>query len=131
MKTTIEIQQNLIFPMENNKHFDNEKTFTTWLGKEIHKKWWLWHKISDMDISLKPCDAIIAFNWVVWLCEIKVGNEKNKVDVFKKLRPNQAFGLRRYKNNWWLSIVIYYSKLYHKYRVMEFEEEMLLVLASK
>lgn len=113
------------------KPFINEKTFTAWLWKNIHISWWLRFKLSDMDISLKPCDAVIALNWVVWLCEIKVGNEKNKVDVFKKLRPNQAFGLRRYKKNWGLSIVIYYSKLYHKYRVMEFEEEMLLSLTSK
>lgn len=121
----------LIFPMENYKKFDSEKQFTMRFGKQIHSIWGMRHKISDWSVDLKPCDAIIALNWVVWLCEIKVGNEKNKVDIFKKLRPNQAFGLRRYKKNWWLSIVIYYSKLYHKYWVMEFEEEMLLTLASK
>jgi hypothetical protein len=113
------------------KPFPNEAKFTAWFGKKIHDAWWMRFKLSDMDISLKPCDAVIALNWIVGLCEIKVGNEKNKVDVFKKLRPNQAFGLRRYKKNWWLSIVVYYSKLYHKYRVMEFEEEMLVLLSEQ
>jgi hypothetical protein len=34
MKTTIELQQNLIFPME--KPFPNEAKFTAWFGKKIH-----------------------------------------------------------------------------------------------
>lgn len=126
----------LIFPIEKptwepiNKPFNSEKDFTTRLGRQIHQAWWFWHKMSDMDISLKPADSLFALNWVYWICEIKVWNEKNKVDVFKKLRPNQAFGLRRWKKNWWLSVVIYYSKLYNKYRVMEFEEEMILLLSE-
>lgn len=83
-----------------------------------------------MSMDLKPSDWIVGINWVCWLIEIKVWLEKNKVDIYKKLRPNQKFGLRRYKNNWWESIVVYYSKLYHKYWVMTFDEEMIL-LTSK
>lgn len=128
MKTTIEIQQNLIFELD--KSFDSEAKFTSWFWKKIHFAWGMRHKISDWSIDNKPCDSILALNWVYWLCEIKVWNEKKKVDVFKKLRPNQAFGLRRWQQNWWLSMVVYYSKLYNKYRVMEFEEEMILTFSK-
>lgn len=132
MKTTIEMQQNLMFQLPTlQKHsFISEKEFTTWFWNQIDKKWWLWHKISDQSSDLKPCDWIVAINWLCWLVEIKVWNEKKKINVFKKLRPNQAFGLRKYKQNWWTSIVVYYSKLHHKYWVMEFEEEMLLFISE-
>ena len=113
------------------KPFINEKSFTAWFWCQIHNIGWFRHKISDMSIDAKPCDSIIGFNWLFALVEFKIGKEIKKVDVYKKLRPCQAFGLSRYKKNWWVSLVIYYNQLHHQYRVMEYNEQLLITFTVK
>lgn len=115
----------LQFPLPQ-KPFKNEAEFTRWFWRMVHDSGGFWHKISDMSMDAKPSDGIIAINWLVWLVEIKVGKEKTKVDIYKKLRPCQRYGLSQYKKNWWTSIVIYYNQIFHQYRVMDYSNKLLL-----
>ena len=108
--------------------FKSEKAFTAWFWKKIHDRWWMWHKISDMSINYKPSDAIIWWEWICWLVEIKLWKEKTKVDIHKLLRKNQIFALERYKKNGGLSIVIYYNQVHHCYWIFEYSEDMKLNL---
>ena len=110
--------------------FESEKAFTAWLGRQIHDAGGLWHKISDMGIDAKPADAIFALDWLAGIIEIKVWNEKLRVDIHPKLRDCQVFWLKRYQKNWWLSLVVYYNKYHHKYRVMEYTPELNLVFSA-
>lgn len=121
--------ENIMFELPTTI-FKDEKSFTTRLGARIDEAWWFWHKISDMSADNKPSDSIVGINWLCWLLEIKHWHEKNKVDVYKKLRNNQTFFLRRRKKNGGLSIVIYYNTIHHKYWIFEFDEEMQLVFSE-
>lgn len=124
------MKEKLVFPIQTSKHFADEKTFSSRFWRQIHSNWWFRHKISDMSIDAKPCDAVIWLGWYTCLCEIKVWNNKKKVDVYNLLRPNQKFWLRKRKENWWNSIVVYYSKIHHKYWVLNFSNNMELLLAE-
>jgi len=113
------------------KSFKNEKEFTSWFWKAVHDKWGMWHKISDMSADMKPWDAIIWLWGVCWILEIKHGREKKRVDVYKKLRPNQKFWLNRYQKNGGTAIVIYYNEFHHRYWVCNYSEDMDLLFVSK
>lgn len=121
----------LEFAMENQKPFKNEKEFTNRFGKQIRDRWGFWHKISDMSLEHKPCDAIIGLWWYTWLCEIKVSDHKRKVDVYNMLRPNQKRGLKRRQKNGGTSIVVYYNKHHHQYFVLNFDEKMELLFTKQ
>lgn len=103
--------------------FPNEAKFTAWFWWEIRKRWWFWHKISDASIDYKPADAIVWLDWLTCLLEIKHWKEKREVNLFKKLRANQSFWLKRRRKNWWKSLVIYYNQTYHKYYIIVFDED--------
>lgn len=110
------------------KGFRTEAEFTTWFWRQIKEAWGFRHKISDMSIELKPFDWIFALNWYTWAIEIKVSDNKCKVDVEKMLRPNQKSGLWKYKKNWWNALVCYYSKVYNKYFIRSIDEDLIIKL---
>ena len=111
--------------------FKDEKTFTTWFWKQIKTRFWHWHKLSDMDIRMKPYDAIFVYKWISAFLEIKVWSEKSKTDIIKKLRPNQKQGLTKVYNNWWLALILYYSKLYWTYQIIKYKGEDSIILNTK
>ena len=108
--------------------FKNEAKFTAWFGKQIKDQWWFWHKISDASYEQKPFDWIATIDWITHCIEIKIWSEKSKTDIFKKLRPNQKFWLRRVKENGWSALVVYYNKLHNKYWVLEFNDELVITI---
>ena len=109
-----------------NKPFESEAKFTSRFWKQIITNKWFRHKISDQSSWNKPCDSIVWVFWHSFLLEIKVWNNKTKVDVYNMLRPNQKFFLQRRQDNWWKSVVIYYSKYHNKYYIMEYNKNMKL-----
>lgn len=117
----------LLFPLPEAK-FKNEAKFTSWFGSQIRKKWWHRHKISDMDIRLKPYDGVLALNSNLVAVEVKVSDNKKKIDLIKKLRPNQIQGLSEVFNTWWTSIILYYNNFIHKYKAVRYiwQKEIIL-----
>ena len=102
------------------KTFKNEKEFTAWFGREVKSEWCFRHKLSDMDNGLKPFDAMLVGGGESFFIEFKMGDEKNSVDVYKKLRPNQIAWLRKVAENWWYAKVIYFNRFHSKYFIMDF-----------
>ena len=117
--------------VKNCPHFANERLFTTWYGWEVRDRGGFRHKISDLDIRLKPFDGFTVENGKIGFIEFKVGSEKSGCDVYKKLRPNQIFGLRLIAQNWGDAYVIYYNKLYDIYVTMKFEEDTKFLIRKK
>jgi len=118
----------LNYPKINNKHFKNEKEFTTRFGREIRKIWWFWHKISDADPGYKPADAIAWYNNKAYLIEFKVWSEKKRTDVIKKLRLNQIAWLSKRYDCWLDAIIIYYNKYYNEYYVIKYKKQKQIYL---
>lgn len=109
-----------------DKQYKNESEFTSRFGREIKKRSWFFHKISDADRRLKPFDAIFAIDWVVGAIEFKCTSNK-KVYPYRMLRWSseknpwpQVKWLTDYQSNWWLSLVIVYNKKYVDYKVCDF-----------
>jgi len=113
-----------------DKAFESEAKFTSRFWKQIINNKWFRHKISDQSSWNKPCDSIVWLFWKTFLLEIKVWKNKTKVDVFNMLRPNQKFFLQRRQDNWWTSIVIYYSKYHNEYTVMNYSNDMILTFSK-
>jgi len=103
--------------------FKDEASFTTWYGRQIKDIGGFWFKIPDDSMWAKPYDAVACFWGVTYNIEIKVGDEKKKVDVYKKLRPQQAYSLRCVAQNWGAALVLYYSKVYNKFWEITFHED--------
>ena len=104
-------------------HFIDEKSFTTYYLKSIKNCGGFAYKISDMDCNLKRFDAFSIIDWDSSYMEIKVWFEKNRCDLFNKLRPNQKAWLRLVAQNWWNAEVIYYNKRYNEYYHFDFLED--------
>lgn len=107
-----------------DKPFPTEAKFSARLWRQIHDEWWAWYKISDMSADNKPCDHIFWLKWVCWWLEVKIWDEKQRVNIHSKLRPNQIFFLKRYQDNWWLALVWYYNKFYNRFFVMQYSPNL-------
>lgn len=98
-----------------------EKDFTiAWL-KTLKVKGYYCDKISDWSVGNKLIDCYIVSTERFYVCEVKIINK----DTFSlsKLRPNQWSALRRADNLIiWTSIVVVYSKLYNKYKIIPFSK---------
>lgn len=118
-------------PNTNFKKWDVEKEFTWWFWKCIKSKWWHRWKISDMDTRKKPYDWLLVYDGISAQVEIKQSSNTNNVNLLKLLLPHQIVWLTEVQKNDWKAIVIFYSPVYHKYRIKEFstdEEKMKLIL---
>jgi hypothetical protein len=100
--------------------FEDEQKFTTRFGWNIKENNGFWFKIPDDSLGAKPYDGIACWCWESYHIELKVGKNKNTVDVFTMLRPVQKYSLRKVAENGWNAIVVYYSKFHHKYWVVPF-----------
>ena len=104
-----------------------EREFCTWIGKKLNSIGF-YFKISDQDQRSKPFDAFGCFQWIPVALEFK------KVDwlivyPYKELRwssPKNPWGqvlwLWNWDKNWWLSLVIVYSRKAKRFEVFKFEE---------
>ena len=77
---------------------------------------------------MKPYDAIFALDGTLWVIEIKVWKEKNKTDLFKKLRPNQVQWLKKVRDNWGLALVLYYNKFHNKYFIRKYTGQTEIII---
>lgn len=116
--------EKLLFKLD--KQYKNEAEFTSWFGRELKKRSWFFHKISDADRRLKPFDAIFWLDWIVWAIEFKCVST-DKCYPYRLLRWSseknpwpQVKWLREYQNNWWLSLVIIYNKKHCVYDICNF-----------
>lgn len=111
-----------------NKKFKNEKDFTSWFLRHVRDRGGFAFKISDYDIWLKPCDAIIARQGVWCLVEFKY-IKHGSCYPFRLLRGSspknpwyQVKWLETRAKNGWISLVIVYSEKKHCFKVLDFKE---------
>lgn len=106
--------------MMNKKSFSLEKDFTTHYLKQLKQKGYFAYKISDAWVWIKPMDVFIyTSNWWYY-CEIKIIEK----DIFQisQLRDNQYTALKHIYTLWWNAIVIVYSKIINKYKIIPFDK---------
>lgn len=112
----------------NNKTFKNEKDFTSWFLRFIRDHDGFAFKISDFDIWLKPCDAIIAREGSSCLAEIKYTKHWSCYP-YRMLRGSspkkpgmQVKWLDTRTKNGWISLVIVYSAKKGCFKVLDFKD---------
>jgi len=110
------------------KVFKNEALFLWRYGKCIRDNWCFYHKISDADPRTKPFDSFTMIQW------FGIAIEAKKIDwytcyPYQLLRGSsiknpwwQVKWLTDWGNNWWVSLVIVYSKKAHKYKIFDFKD---------
>lgn len=106
--------------------FKKEAQFTTWFLWQIRKNWGFAHKISDYSPNAKPWDAIISYNGMTALVELKKVNSAT-CHPYQLLRwswpknpGTQVESLGLFARNGWISLIIVYSCKVNRYAVLDF-----------
>lgn len=113
---------------ENPRNLKNEAQFTTRFWKQLKERGGFFKKISDMDQSIKPFDAMFAYEWMCGGIEFKKVDGKS-CHPYRLLRWSSASkpwyqlqGLSLLSQNWGIALVIVFCIATQTYRVWTVDE---------
>lgn len=101
--------------------YKNERQFVTAYLKEMKNNGERVYKLPDSWFSLKPFDAISIELWVPFAMEFKYWDVSTYDKIYKMLRPNQIWWLKRFQDAWGKSFVIWWDVKEEKTYTYPFE----------
>ena len=94
--------------------FESEAKFqTAFLKYMVEKDTW-WYKLPDTGYWLKPFDMFYVEEWRAYWMELKLFKKKELLSyeqIYKELRPNQIWGLYKFQQAWWVSLIVWYDNI--------------------
>ena len=90
--------------------YKNEKEFQTAYIKYLKEDWYRVYKLPDIGYTLKPFDIIAIKPGEIKCIELKYGDVNTYDKIYKKLRPNQVWGLLNTQEHWCNSIIVWRDK---------------------
>lgn len=86
--------------------YNSEREFVTAYLKDMKENGEWVYKLPDLWFTLKPFDVISIKEWVPYAIEFKYGNVNTYEKIYKMLRPNQIWWLKKFQDAGWKSMVI-------------------------